>query len=190
MTTNQQPEAKMHHLNAEQQIIKKSSRKKPTLSSFPLEIWHPQSIARGQVLGIDSPGDQIDRCLVGGQVALWRAGQADGTVDDDLAVVIDQITQLWHSQLTTVLGSSPEHHLITHKYAQLLLELVAWFRQAARDGHHGTGKQALRSNRAQQSLDVGGESEGNLLWVEEDSLRRVDRWDQLGSPNITCRPRY
>lgn len=55
------------------------------------EIRHPQRIARRQVLRVDSPGDQIDRSLVRRQVALWRAGKAAGTVNDDIAVAVNQV---------------------------------------------------------------------------------------------------
>ena len=47
------------------------------------------------MLRVDCLGDQIDSGLIGGQIPLGWAGEADGTIDDDLAVVIDQLAQLW-----------------------------------------------------------------------------------------------
>lgn len=46
------------------------------------------------MLRVDSLGDQVDSSLVGWQIALRRTGKADSPVDDDIAVVIYQITKL------------------------------------------------------------------------------------------------
>ena len=92
------------------------------------------------MLRVDSSRDQIDRSLVGGQVALWWASKTDGTVDDDLAVVVDEVAQLWNWKDAAVLGGSPEHHLVADEDAELLFQLVSWFRQAAGDCHHRAGE--------------------------------------------------
>ena len=141
------------------------------------------------MLRVNRLGNQVDGGLVSRQVALGRTGQTNGPVDNDLAVIVHQVAKLLYRKSTAMLCRSPVHHLVAHEDAQMLFELVSRLGQTACDGHHGTGKDTLRGNGAQQGLDVRREAEGHLLGVIEEGFGWVDGRDQFGTPDIARRAR-
>lgn len=137
------------------------------------------------MLWVHRLGDQVDCRLVRRKVTLRRAGKAHCSVDNDIAIVIDQVPQLLCWQGTAVLCCGPEHHFVADKDAQLLFELMLRLSEAASYGHQCASKHTFGSNRSHESLDIRGETEGNLLRVVEESLGRVDGRDKLRAPNVT-----
>lgn len=83
--------------------------------------------------------DEVDDCLIRGQVPVWRLRKAHGALNYNVTVGLYSFSQLCLLQRYCALLCKPKNHLIAHKDAELLLQLALRFRQASGNRHDGTG---------------------------------------------------
>lgn len=88
-----------------------------------LQIRHPKIVQLRQVERVRGLVYEIDNSLVRWKIALASLRQRCCSSDDDLRINLHFLAKLLFSKPSAVLLGEPKYHLVSHKHAEVLLQL-------------------------------------------------------------------